>query len=298
MQIPTDAEDGLRRDVAVLSTLAHLHYGTIQQLHALCFPKYALATTRVSLHYLAAAGFVAHSTWRSRRGSYIPGPEMAGERGQVWTLTAKGWHLLQQYAVTVPPLTPVDLARPSTALEHEEWRVRLDVRFLLVRLVLEARERALLNDVEIILPDGTGWPEAWQYAPCPPPDALLSVRWSPVVCQPPDWLPWIGPVTVLTNQIRYPIYLERSLSRRSITEVVCAWSQASTTHPFIPIVILRTEDRLVSTYQHAEALPQSPPLRMTTWNALETGVLHGQWRDEHGRICGLHPLPVLESVVR
>lgn len=289
-------EDSLKRDIAVLSTLAHVHYGTIQQLHALCFPNYALATTRMSLHYLEAAGLVTHSTWRLRRGRYIAGPEIGCERGQVWILTARGWYLLQQYTTNVPPFMSVDLARPSTAIEHEEWRVRLDVRFLLMRLVLEARDRALLNDVEIILPGGAGWPEGWQYASCPQPDALISVLWSPTVCQPYDWLPWIAPRTGLTNQIHYPIYLERNLSKRSITEVVCAWSQISTEHPFIPTVILNTEERLVSTYQRAVALPNPPFLRLTTWNALEAGVVRNEWRDEHGRVCGLHhPLPVLES---
>src|SRR3712207_6058476 len=147
MQVPTGLEDGLKRDVATLSTLAHLHCGTVQHLHALCFPHHARATVRVSLHYLAAAGFVAQSTWQTKRVSRMRGPETREEGGQVWTLTPKGHALLQQYVPDVPPLAWIDLARPSTALEHEEWRVRLDVRTLLIRLVLEARSAALLNGV-------------------------------------------------------------------------------------------------------------------------------------------------------
>ena len=79
---PTVLEDSLRRDVAILSTLAHLHCTTIPQLHALCFPYHTLATARLSLHYLAQAGFIAHTPWQVRCGSR--------EGGQIWSLTAKG----------------------------------------------------------------------------------------------------------------------------------------------------------------------------------------------------------------
>src|SRR3712207_8901916 len=86
-QAVTVLEDGLKRDVAILSTLAHLHCATVVQLHALCFPYHTLATARITLYYLAEAHFIARSNWRLKRESV--------ERGQVWTLAARGHDLLR-----------------------------------------------------------------------------------------------------------------------------------------------------------------------------------------------------------
>ncbi len=55
MQAATVLEDGLKRDVAILSTLAHLHCATVSQLHALCFPFHTLATARLTLHFTCFA---------------------------------------------------------------------------------------------------------------------------------------------------------------------------------------------------------------------------------------------------
>jgi hypothetical protein len=245
----------------------------------------------MTLHYLAAAGFVAHSTWQTKAASNTRGLEMTRERGQVWTLTLKGYNLLQQYAADVPPLASIDLARPSTALEHEEWRVRLDVRTLLMRLVLEARSTALLNCVEIRLPSSTPWPTAWMCVPCSPPDAVVSILWSPAIHRPADWLPWIAPARGPVGPIRYPIYLERSQSHRSVTDIARAWRQVSSKHLHIPVVILQSEDRYALIFQQLATLPQAPSFRLTTWAGLESGISQGQWRDERGATCGLRPLP-------
>lgn len=295
MQAPTGLETGLKRDVAILSTLAHLHCGTVQHLHALCFPHHATATVRMSLHYLAAAGFVAQSPWQTKRASKIRGLEMSRERGQVWTLTPKGHDLLQQYMANVPPLAWIDLARPSTSLEHEEWRVRLDVRTFLMRLVLEARSTALLNCVEVRLPNRAAWPVVCTDAPLPPPDALVSILWSPAIPQAAEWLPWIAPATGPASMVHYPIYIERSQSQRSVTDVARAWSQAATKQLHIPVMIFQREERFASTYQQLADLPQSPSFRLATWTVLEAGIAQEQWRDERGMLCGLHPLP--ESAV-
>jgi hypothetical protein len=72
----TVLDDTLKRDVAILSTLAQLHCATVVQLHALCFPYHTLATARTTLFYLAEAHFIARSTWRLRG--------LSQERGQVW----------------------------------------------------------------------------------------------------------------------------------------------------------------------------------------------------------------------
>src|SRR3954453_2462005 len=131
MHSASQVDDMLKRDGAILSTLAHFQCATVHQLHPLCFPSHTLATARITLYYLAEAHFIARSNWRLKRESH--------ERGQVWTLTAKGHALLQRYVQHTPPLTHIDLARPSSAIEHEEWRVRIQIRTLLVRLLLEAR---------------------------------------------------------------------------------------------------------------------------------------------------------------
>ncbi len=289
MQATTGLEDGLKRDVAILSTLAHLHCGTVQHLHALCFPHRALATVRTSLHYLAAAGFVAQSTWQTRRVSRERGQDISRERGQIWMLTPKGHDLLQQHILDAPPLAWIDLARPSTAIEHEEWHVQLDVRTLLVRLLLEARCTALLNYVELYLPGGIGWPWPWRCAACPQPDALISILWHPAICQSVDWLPWVAPAENAVGATHYPIYLERIHSQFSVTEIVRALAQTPTEPLHIPVVILQSEDHYASTYHQLAALPHLSPIRLATWTALEGGIAQEWWRNEEGITCGLHP---------
>ena len=284
MQVATALEDALKRDIAILSTLAHLHYATVQQIHALCFPYHTLATARMTLHYLAEANFVAHSSWRVRG--------LSRELGQVWTLTAKGNGLLQRYVPHVPPLARIDLARPGSALEHEEWRVRIHVRTLLVRLLLEARATDVLSCVEVQLPWNASWPTAWGLVPQPEPDALIAVAWNPAERQPTDWLPWLAPTSVSTSAIRYPIYLERTYAQTNVAEALQTWAQLWPAPGHIPVVILQHEGRYAPTYQQLATLPLSPPLRLATWTALEAGITHEQWRDERGMPCGLHPLPL------
>ena len=146
-------DDTLRRDIAILSTLAHLHCATVLQLHALCFPYQTLATARITLYYLAEANFGIRTCWRLKRETR--------ERGQIWTLTAKGHDLLRRYVHDVPALTFLDLARPSTSLEHEEWRVRLQVRTLVLRLLLEARRAPLLQCLAVCRRERSGGRHPW-----------------------------------------------------------------------------------------------------------------------------------------
>lgn len=272
-------KDALRRDVAILSTLAHLHCATLSQLHALCFPFHAVATARLTLSNLERASFVAHTTWRLKQRS--------PERGQVWTLTARGADLLQHYVPHVPPLARLDLACPSSAIEHEEWRVRLQLRTLLVRLLLEARTTALLHCITIQLPWQANWPTTWGAGPQPEPDALVSIVWHPADRLPADWLPWLD-TPLLDGAICYPIYLERAHTRTSVTDLLPVWATTVPTH--IPIVVLQDDDRYITTSRDLASLSQVAPLRLATWSALEGSITHEQWRDGHGAACGLRPL--------
>ena len=291
----TVLDDTLTLDVAILSTLAHLHCATIAQLHALCFPAQSLATARLTLHYLADAHFVARSTWRLQPGSRARGQGGCCERGQVWTLAARGSDLLQRYATHVPPLARIDLARPSTALEHEEWRVRLDARTLVTRLLLEARTTAVFHHVAVQFPWTMRWPTAWGHAPQPDPDLIVSVVWQPAAQHPADWLPWPAVEQVPGAAIHYPIYLERTQARTNIADLLAAWTARWPTPDHIPVVVFQDEDRYARVCQHLATLPVAPQLRLATWAGLAAGMTRAPWRDERGRPCEFQPLPESEA---
>ena len=283
MQAATALDDGLQRDVAILSTLAYLHCATAQQLHALCFPYHTIATTRTTLYYLAEAHFIARTPWRLKRES--------DERGQVWALAAKGHDLLQRYIPHLPPLARIDLARPSTALEHEEWRVRLQVRTLLVRLLLAARQTPLLLAIEVQLPWNASWPTARGDVPLPGPDACVAITWHPAERKAADWLPWLEPSPTQATTILHPIYVERTHARTNLASMLPAWSQNWPDQHLLPVVILQDEGRYAPTLQQLHTLPQAPAVRLGTLAALEGGLPQAQWRDEHGVACGLRPSP-------
>ncbi len=282
MQAATVLDNMLKRDIAILSTLAHLHCATIHQIHALCFPYHTLATARTTLFYLGEARFVAHSTWRPRGGNY--------ERGQVWTLTARGHDLLQRYAPHIPPLIPIDLGRPSTAVEHEEWRVRFRVRTLLVRLLVEARRTPLLHSIALELPWNVRWSTPSREIVQPEPDALVTVVWHPPERQPADWLPWLVPIPHATSTIHYPIYVERTQARTSLVDLLPTWMETWPAPSHIPVVIFQDEDHFEATSHQIATLPQLPTLRLATWTALEGGITQSQWRDERGLPSRLLPL--------
>ena len=284
MHTATVLEDALRRDVAILSTLAHLHCATVAQIHALCFPFHTLATARLTLHYLAEANFIARSTWRLKQDA----------RGQVWVLTAKGSDLLQRYAPRVPPLARIDLSRPSTAVEHEEWRIRFQVRTLLTRFVLEARQHALLQAVEVLLPSCANWPTAWGQAFTPDPDAWLRVVWQPSERKAAAWLPWLDPALDLAHAIHYPIYLERTHARTNLLDLLPAWSQGQAPQPIVPLLILTQDACRELLMQQLPLLPQTPAVRLATWTALEGSLTRAFWMDETGAPCRLQPRHELE----
>ena len=143
-------------ELAVLHTLAQLWYATTDQLHTTCFPDEASSRARLSLATLRAAGCLDLTPWRL--------PHVCQERGSVWTLTRAGGAVLAAYGGTLVagPLEALDV--PSTALERDEWRVRMAVRSLIVRLIVQARRSPLLADLRVQV--RTAWPTP--YAPPQP----------------------------------------------------------------------------------------------------------------------------------
>src|SRR5690349_21718937 len=99
LQAGTVLDELLKRDICILSTLAHFHSVTVPQLHALCFPFQTLATARTTLYHLAEAHFIARSNWQVRG--------LRHDQGQVWTFTTKGHEHLKRYLPLVPPLARI-----------------------------------------------------------------------------------------------------------------------------------------------------------------------------------------------
>jgi hypothetical protein len=59
--------------------------------------------------------------------------------------------VLDQYA-QVPMLAPIDVARPSGVLDHEEWRICLQAHYLLMRPLLKVRRTMVSYHVPPHLP--------------------------------------------------------------------------------------------------------------------------------------------------
>jgi hypothetical protein len=273
--------DALKRDVAILSTLAQLHYAVLPQLHALCFPLHTLATARLTLHALAEATLVSPSPWQINGGCCA--------RGRVWTLTVKGYDLLQRYASHVPPLARLELARPSTRLEQEEWRVRLAVRTVLVRLLLEARGQPVLHRAAVSVPSQACWPTACGGGSHPAPDAVVSIVWHPAVQQPADWLPWLLPSPGPSEAIHYPIYLERAHTPTSLASILPLWVEICPAPSYIPVMILHDETRFAPPDQHHPPESPVPALRLAPWSALAASIVEASWRNACGLRCSLRP---------
>lgn len=279
MTIPaaTVVDDTLKRDVAILSTLARLHCATVGQLHALCFPYHTLATARTTLFYLAEAHFIARSTWRVRG--------LSQERGQVWIVTAKGHDLLQRYSPHVPPLAHINLGRPSTSLEYEEWRVRITIRTLFVRLILEARRRPYLQTLEIQLPTSMNWASRYTQPPGLEPDAAISVLWNPPERRPDDWLPWLEAAPLPASAVCYPLFIERTHARSDLAEIVSSWITVSGASGHIPIVVLQDEGRHASSLAQVSALSQAPSIHLASSSVLEGLVGFAPRIEDHSRSC-------------
>ncbi len=263
----------LKRDLAVLTTLAHLGCADFHHLHALCFPTCVAATARVALANLVAAGCLTHSRWmlkRANRGG-----------GQVWTMTPKGRERLHRY-VPLPDTVPeIDLGRPSTALEYDAWQARMDACSLIVALILEARRTGFLAGLCVTL--ACTWPNVFDGRPAEP-DGRLAIAWHEPAVKPRDWLPWPAHTTVEPG-VPYTIYLDR------VTAVLpLQWLETAPTateETAVPVLVLHTEERCRTALRELQAVGYQNPIRLTTWEAVATGVGAGRWRDGQGRPCAL-----------
>src|SRR5919202_1595043 len=190
----------LTRDLAVLTTLAHLGCATFSHLQVLCFPARGAETARLGLANLRAAGYLTHSTWFLQQAT--------GVRGQVWTLTPKGLTVLQRYAPLPTAHPPLALACPRTPVEYDAWQAGLRVRSLVIALILEARRTAFLTSLRVTLP--SPWLTTLDAAG--EPDALLQIDWQAPRVQPAAWLPWLACWTTTpptATALQYAVYRDR-----------------------------------------------------------------------------------------
>lgn len=272
---PTHAPTDHPSTQTVLATLAHLGCATLSQLHALCFPQAFASTVRLALIGLAEAGLITHSHWRLTQG----------ERCQVWTITTKG---LAQVRRDLPHLAHVhapDLNRPSTTREKDEWRVRIEVRSWIVRLILEARQQLVCASAALstsmlypvpLSPDGP-----------PQPDASIALAWESATVQAPDWLPWASAPTNEATRARYRVYVERIGHPTALERWVghCATAAQDST----PLLILATPERY---HDVANVFPQehqTSPIRLCSRTEIGSDLLRAPWRDIDGQRCSLRP---------
>ncbi len=195
--IPTTT---LPREVAVLQTLAYVGWLTTEQMHALCFPSSVVATVRTVLRALEDAHWIYHVRWRIK----------AATKSHIWAITPVGFQVATHYGTTGASYYSADLGRPSTALEHTEWHIRLAVRTLVTRLVLEGRRAALLAQFSVLFPDFRSASFLGDTAGLPP-DLVLAIVWSPNKTHAVTWLPWTANANygAHTPATHYALFFDR-----------------------------------------------------------------------------------------
>ncbi len=262
-------DDGLQGDLAVLQTLTHVGWLNTQQVQALCFAGYTMATVRTRLRYLEEAHWIEHVRWRVGQSG----------GGQFWNITRQGIGMAERYLpVRVPVLLP-DLGRPSTALERAEWRIGVVTRNLIVRLILAARRMALLANLDLML-SPAAWPSELA-TPSHQPDVELVIQWHPPTVKSGTWLPWsdmpgeAGPAT------RYVIYVARcsEVSPLTLLMKACAARKEQSAH--VPVVVLQEADRYGRIQEQLRTLDLGG-ISLSTWPALEAGLLEGGWHTSDG----------------
>ena len=258
----------LKCDLAVLNTLTHVGWLNMQLWQALCFPGLTIATVRTRLRYLEEAHWIEHIRWRV-------GPNNGG---QIWSITWQGFQMVERYLPVLALRVAPDLTRPTTALEQEEWRVRLAIRTFVVRLILAARQRPLLSSFTLTLPQ-IGWPSALG-GPALRPDGELSIAWQPAVVKPDNWLPWPSMTTDVVAAVRYPIYIDRAVELSHLSWLVEACAAEPSEQRCIPVVVLQREDHYRQAKQELEALSLQRSVRLATWVALDASIIQGGWREQ------------------
>lgn len=256
-------------DNTILNTLAQLGCASFEQLHALCFPSAVLATARLKLNALVEAGVIMNSPWRL--------PSRSRHSGHVWTITQRGLEVMQPSS-DAPPLSIPDMGRPSTAREYEEWRVRLQVRTFVVRLILEARQDRVCADFDVSFSLAHPTPLGPLYPAQP--DAVLSVQWDPSVVQPTDWLPWHSRLRDGAAVVRYPIYLERQGNVASLEQLIERSVEQS--NAGVALLLLTSADRQRIALDLLRHRGYSAPMRLAHWGALQNEINSTAWRDAVG----------------
>lgn len=267
----------LKRDRAVLTTLAHLRCANFHHLHTLCFPGCVVATARVGLSNLFAAGYVTHSRWMVRRDGR--------ERGYIWTITSRGLELLSRYGALPDASLEVDLGRPSTAVENNEWLVCMDVRTLIVALILEARCNRFFDSLQVTV--SHAWPGASRPRSPEQPDAILSVVWYVPTAKENDWLPWWTTASTAAQPIHYPVYFDRAAVPFLPQQLEDILDTTRLEQPCVPIVVLHNDERYRLAEHALLVTGNCKEIRLSTWEMLSTGVGTGNWRDGQGRPCAL-----------
>ena len=273
-------EARLKRDLAVLATLAELGSADIHHLHALCFPTCVAATARLGLANLLADGYLTHSRWRLKRAK--------GEGGYVWTITPKGLARLHHYGLLPDRVLDIDLGRPSTAVECDEWCVRMDVCTLIAALILEARRSAFLTSLRVTT--GYTWPTLFSSTSARQPDVILEIGWHAPTAKRADWLPWLERSSAGGQLlVQYVVYLDRSAAPFPVQWLHDAPRSATAARPCIPVIVLHSEERYRLAQREIKAAGYWDDIRLSTWEALRTGIGAKQWRDNQGRPCALRP---------
>ncbi|HEX6292936.1 MAG TPA: replication-relaxation family protein [Herpetosiphonaceae bacterium] len=259
----------------VLATLAQLGCATLAQLHALCFPEAFASTVRLALMALMEAGLITHSHWRLRHG----------ERCHVWAITTKGLAQLRQERPSAPQRHPPDLNRPSTPRETEEWRVRIDVRTLVVQFILETRQRPVCASAN--LSASLLYPTPLPVDQPPQPDAVLSIVWEPGATQAADWLPWLSAAPDETETTRYLLYVERQGQHQVFERWIRHGAQDG--QDSIPLLILATPERCAEVTRLLSEHVTAHPTVCCSRDDVGRGVLHAPWRDLTGEPWSFQP---------
>lgn len=242
----------VQRDLAVLRTLAQFGWLTTEHVHALCFPDTGIATVRITLRALEDAGWMCHARWRIK----------GSNSSHIWTVTTKGLQLLAGYGLDVANFRLCDLVRPSTGLEHVEWRIELAARTLITHLVLEARQLAVLAYFSFLLPKP--WSKLFTDDVTQQlPDVVLSIIWSPSTVHTTAWLPWTADVTPLhsTPPIDYMLFFDRM-------SWVCALQNLQAVQPSVRIVLRPTDSQ-----QDVMNMPLPPGIgQVCPWERVEQSL--------------------------
>ncbi len=113
MQATTGLEDGLKRDVAILSTLAHLHCVWDRSASSCIMFSPSCSGNGPNELALFGGGWICGTKYLANEACE-PGTrqDISRERGQIWILTPKGHDLLQQHILDAPPIG-LDRSRPT-----------------------------------------------------------------------------------------------------------------------------------------------------------------------------------------